>query len=61
MTEKKILVAAHIPAGSALYRELAREQEQTGQTTASIVRSALADRYAKRLKNSSNGKDNGNE
>jgi len=55
MEREKVMLAAHIDKDSRLHRAIVKEQEETGQTVAAIIRDALARRY--RFKAGGNGKE----
>lgn len=46
MERRKVMLAAHIDEDSRLHRAVVKEQRETGQTVAAIIRDALARRYS---------------
>jgi len=52
---KRIYLGAHIPEGSRLHDALLKEQADTGQSVAAIIRDALTRRYGIKVKG--NGKE----
>lgn len=55
MSKEKVMLAAHVPEGSAIHKAILREQERTGQSVAAILRDALVIRYG--LKATKEGND----
>ena len=55
----RIHLGAHVPEGSKLHRAILKEQAETGQSVAAILRDALAIRYG--LKDNGKNGSNANE